>query len=489
MAFDKIIVLDDEMIIRKSMEQQLRKKRYTVACASTLKEAQDLIGKDRFDLIFADVQLPDGTGLELLEMFQRMPESPTAIMITGYGSIDNAVECMRMGAFGYITKPFDQKQIDIEIKRAEDFARAVKVNRYYSEQLKDSGNMLGDSEAMQKLRKVIRRVAATEVGVFIRGENGTGKELVAQELYRLSPRGNEPFIRVNCAAINESLMESEFFGHEKGAFTGATERHEGRFELAHKGTILLDEISEIPTKLQSKLLRALQEQEFERVGGNRTISVDVRVLSSTNRKLEEAIEKGEFREDLFYRLNVFPVVVPPLRERPEDIPTLADNFLKNASRKNGIPVKGFSKQAMKSLQAHHWPGNVRELQNCVERAIILAEEQKPIDAELLGLPTEAVQTVPRSSPDESTATPSASSPTQTDSEETPAPTEKTETAAHSSENNASVKPLDEVERDHILIVLGEMKGNKTAAAEKLNVSIRTLRNKLNQYRKQGITIP
>lgn len=481
MAFDKIIVLDDEMIIRKTLEQQLRKKRYSVAAASTLKEAQGLLGKDRFDLMFVDVQLPDGSGTELLEMFQRDPDAPMVIMITGFGSIDNAVECMRLGAFGYITKPFDQKQIEMEIRRAEDFSRALKVNRYYSDEIKGSSEMVGDSQAMQNLRKVIRRVARTDATVLIRGENGTGKELVAQELYRLSPRADMPFIKVNCAAVTETLMESEFFGHEKGSFTGATERREGRFELAHQGTILLDEISEIPAKLQAKLLRALQEQEFERVGGNKTIAVDVRVVASTNRKLEDAIAAGEFRQDLFYRLNVFPIHVPPLRERKEDINVLANAFLKRSCRKIGVKIPGFSDEAIRMLENHRWPGNVRELQNCVERAVILSEENVPVQSNALGL-SSSPATLSSGAPAEPDAPAPAIAESTTNESIPPSEPEGVEA-------KSSPKTLEQIEKEHILSVLRQHEGNRTATAEALQVSIRTLRNKLNLYRDQGESIP
>ena len=245
--------------------------------------------------------------------------------------------------------------------------------------------LLGESAPMQSLKTMIKKVAATGATVLIHGENGTGKELVAHEIWRQSALAGSPYIRVNCAAISENLIESEFFGHEKGAFTGATERREGRFELANNGTILLDEISEIPPRLQAKLLRVLQEREFERVGGSRTLQVNVRVLATTNRDLMAAVQKGDFREDLYYRLNVFPLQVPALRERAEDVTLLAQNFLEKFQRKHGIKIPGFSKQAISAIKEHSWPGNVRELQNTVERAVILAEEGKAIEPALLGI--------------------------------------------------------------------------------------------------------
>lgn len=390
MAIEKVIVLDDELIIRKSLEAQLRKKRYMVASASTIAEAEALLEKDSFDLIFMDMRLPDGDGIDLLERMSQMPARPLAIMMTGYGSIESAVKSMQLGAFDYLLKPFSIEQIDVALKRAEENSQLVKLAQFYSQEAAGDStgstvDLIGDSKPMVELKTMIRKVAATGATVLINGENGTGKELVSHEIWRQSPLVGNPYIKVNCAAISETLIESEFFGHEKGAFTGATERREGRFELANNGTILLDEISEIPPRLQAKLLRVLQEREFERVGGNRTIQVDVRVLATTNRDLMKAVENGEFREDLYYRLNVFPLAVPPLRDRGDDILLLAEKFLEKFQRKHGIKPDGFSKQAVTALKSHNWPGNVRELQNTIERAVILADNGKAIAPSLLGL--------------------------------------------------------------------------------------------------------
>jgi len=389
MALEKVIVLDDELIIRKSLEAQLRKRKYMVATASTLAEAEALVQKDSFDLMFMDMRLPDGEGIQLLERMASMPSRPIVIMMTGYGTIESAVKSMQLGAFDYLLKPFSVEQIDIALNRAEENSQLVKLAQFYSEESggDSSGemNLMGSSDPMQKLKMMIKKVAATGATVLINGENGTGKELVAHEIWRQSPRAGNPYIKVNCAAISETLIESEFFGHEKGSFTGATERREGRFELANNGTILLDEISEIPARLQGKLLRVLQEREFERVGGNRTIQVNVRVLATTNRDLVAAVQKGDFREDLYYRLNVFPLAVPALRERGEDVIQLAQTFLEKFQRKHGIKPSGFSKSAVAAIKNHSWPGNVRELQNTIERAVILAENGKPIEPGLLGI--------------------------------------------------------------------------------------------------------
>src|SRR5947207_519889 len=376
MPIEKIIVLEDDLVVRKNLEQQLRYKRYDVASANTLAAAQELLNKDNFDLMIVDVRLPDGEGTELLKQLQSRPVKPLIVMISGFGTVDLAVECMRNGAFTFLTKPFSPEQLAVTLKKAEEHTQLVKVNQFLSHAEDDESGyeLLGHSKTIEQLRQLIRKVARTQATVLIQGESGTGKELVARALYRQSPRANAPFIKVNCAAIPENLIESEFFGHEKGAFTGALTKREGRFELAHGGTILLDEISEISPTVQAKLLRVLQERELERVGGNRTIKGDVRVIATTNRHLEESVARKEFRQDLFFRLNVVPIVVAPLRERKEDIGMLAEQFRQRFARKHGIEVHGMSSDCSAALQKHDWPGNVRELQNVIERAVILCSE-------------------------------------------------------------------------------------------------------------------
>src|SRR6476620_10867275 len=344
MPIEKIIVLEDDLIVRKNLEQQLRQRRYDVFGAENLAQAQEALAKDTFDLLIMDVRLPDGEGTDLLRELNSRAQKPLIVMISAFATVESAVECMRHGAFDYLIKPFSNEQLEITLKKAEDFTQLVKVNQYLSsEESKESGfELLGQSAAMEQLRQLIRKVARTEATVLIQGESGTGKELVARAIYLESPRANAPFIKVNCAAIPENLIESEFFGHEKGSFTGALNKREGRFELAHGGTILLDEISEISSNVQAKLLRVLQERELERVGGNRTIKVDVRVIATTNRNLEQSIDKKEFRQDLYFRLNVVPIMVPPLRERMDDVPYLAEQFLNRMARKHGVRVAGIS---------------------------------------------------------------------------------------------------------------------------------------------------
>ena len=294
---------------------------------------------------------------------------------------------MRHGAFDYLNKPFPLEELNVVLQKAENFNQLIKVNHYFSREDPDESRelLLGNSAVIKRVQDLVRKIARTEATVLIHGESGTGKELVAHSLHAHSPRASQPFIRVNCAAIPENLIESEFFGHEKGAFTGAASRREGRFELAHQGTILLDEISEVSHPLQAKLLRVLQEREFERIGSCKTIKVDVRVIATTNRHLEECIERGEFRQDLYFRLNVVPIHLPPLRDRREDILMLAEHFIERSARKNGVQVRSMSEACRAALLDHSWPGNVRELQNVIERAVILCMDSDQLQVDHLGL--------------------------------------------------------------------------------------------------------
>ena len=449
MAIEKIVVVDDELMIRKALETQLRNKRYSVASAGDLKSARKILARDSFDLVFLDLKLPDGEGTDLLEEIMAKADGPMVVMMTGYGSVESAVSCMQMGAFDYVVKPFSFEQIEVVVDKVSSFDRMRRVTKYYVEESDTrSSDIIGESEPIKELKTLVAKVAKTEATVLITGKNGTGKELVARELYRNSLLAKQPYIRVNCAAISETLMESEFFGHEKGSFTGATERREGRFELADGGTILLDEISEISSALQAKLLRVLQEKEFERVGGNKTIQVKVRVLATTNRNLLEEVEKGKFREDLYYRLNVFPIAVPPLHERGKDIMLLAKTFLQRHSMRHGLDQVSFSKNCERAITVHSWPGNVRELENAVERAVILADENKQIEADLLGLAPLA-------------------------------PKVKSLEAEEGA--NLEIETIEQVEKLHIEKILKKCDGNRTHAAKKLGLNVRTLRNKIKDF--------
>jgi DNA-binding NtrC family response regulator len=462
MAIEKVIVIDDEPIIRRSLELQLRGKRLSVSLCSTIAEAERLIARDSFDLMFVDVRLPDGDGTDLLSRLAPSPEKPLIVVMTGYGTIESAVNCIRLGAFDYIIKPFSASQIEVILRKADNFNQAVRISRMLAQESLDAAAIIGESRPVLQLRQMIQKVAPTEATVLICGENGTGKELVATEIFRSSARAQAPFIKVNCAAISETLIESEFFGHERGAFTGATEKREGRFEVANNGTILLDEISEISLKLQAKLLRVLQEREFERVGGNRTIKVNVRVLATTNRDLQKSVENEQFRQDLYYRLNVFPIVVPPLRKRKDDIPPLAKEFLTRIARRTGAQPPVLSPASIEVLRAYEWPGNVRELQNVMERAVILTEPGEEITPHLLE-PMFPVDLLEESWKD------------GTQQEPVPA-------ATSSLVFPENVMPLEKLEREYILYALRQAHGNRTHTAQMLGISIRTLRNKLNELK-------
>jgi two-component system response regulator AtoC len=454
MAIEKVVILDDEPIVRRSLELQLTRKKLAVSVCTTIAEVEQVLAREAFDLMFVDVRLPDGDGTDLLARLSSKADKPMIVMMTGYGTVESAVSCIRAGAFDYIIKPFSSGQIDVILDKAENFSQAVKVSQALAQQTSDQTPLVGDSEAVRQLRQMIQKVAPTEATVLISGENGTGKELVATEIFRASSRSGSPFIKVNCAAISETLIESEFFGHEKGAFTGATEKREGRFELANRGTILLDEISEVSLKLQAKLLRVLQEREFERVGGGRPIQVNVRVLATTNRHLEKMVERQEFRQDLFYRLNVFPIVVPPLRARKSDIRALAETFLTRISQRTGIPSPPLAPQGLAILEHYEWPGNVRELQNVLERAVILSEPGEPISLKVLG--PMFPETLERYGDEIETASSSLSFPDE-------------------------IVPLEKVEREYILYALKKANGNRTHTAQLLGISVRTLRNKLHEF--------
>jgi two-component system, NtrC family, response regulator AtoC len=461
MAIEKVIVIDDEPIIRRSLELQLRGKRLSVALCSTIAEAEKYIAKDSFDLMFVDVRLPDGDGTDLLNRLAPRPEKPLIVVMTGYGTIESAVNCIRSGAFDYIIKPFSASQIDVILRKADNFNQAVRISQILAQESLDAAPLVGESRPIQQLRQMIQKVAPTEATVLICGENGTGKELVATEIFRSSARAQLPFIKVNCAAISETLIESEFFGHERGAFTGATEKREGRFELANNGTILLDEISEISLKLQAKLLRVLQEREFERVGGNRTIKVNVRVLATTNRDLQKSVENQEFRQDLYYRLNVFPIVVPPLRKRKDDLRELAQGFLSRIARRSGASPPILTPASLEVLRTYEWPGNVRELQNVMERAVILTEPGQEITPQFLE-PMFPFGLLEHSWKEESAE-----------------PGDVQNSGIVFPEN---IMPLEELEREYILHALRKANGNRTHTAQMLGISIRTLRNKLNELK-------
>ncbi|RME40467.1 MAG: nitrogen regulation protein NR(I) [Deltaproteobacteria bacterium] len=378
MAIERILIADDEDSIRWVLERSLTRQGYLVDAVEDGRKAWDCFCRQTYDMAILDIRMPGIDGLELLERMQAERPETLVVIMTAETSMKNAVEAMKMGAYDYLPKPFDLDEVDALLLKAAKASRISTKVRQLEDQLRDSyrleKNLIGSSTAMQELFKLIGRVAPSNATVLIKGESGTGKELVARAIHFHSPRLAKPFVAINCAAIPHDLLESELFGHEKGAFTGAVERRQGKFEQAHGGTLFLDEIGDMPLELQVKLLRVLQEREVTRTGGSRSIPVDVRIVAATNQDLEARIQNGQFREDLYYRLNVVPIRIPPLRDRREDIPDLVDFFLGKARDELKVGTKACSKKALELLQRHDWPGNVRELENCIMRAALLSPD-------------------------------------------------------------------------------------------------------------------
>lgn len=368
-----ILIVDDEGSVREALTDILTDNGYRVECASNGIEGMEKIQKFNPDAVILDIRMPDINGIKVLELVRRQGERTPIILITAYGSTQTTIEAMKLGAFDYLMKPLRVNVLLEVVNKAvgvKDMIDRISAGENLTEAVTD--NMIGLSSAMQNVYKTIGRVVNTNATVLVRGESGTGKELVARAIHYNSMRKERSFIKINCASIPESLLESELFGHERGAFTGAVAAKPGKFELAHRGTIFLDEIGEMSISTQTKILRVIQEREFERVGGIGTINVDVRIIAATNKDLEKSIEDGNFREDLYYRLNVIEIVLPPLRERKEDIQALIDHIVKGCSVEYGKTVRGFSKEAMCILMNYDWPGNIRELKNVCERAVLMS---------------------------------------------------------------------------------------------------------------------
>lgn len=384
----KILLVDDEAAIRRSLGGILSDEGYEVSLAVSGEEALSKLAEEAPDLVLLDIWLPGIDGLMVLAKIKAQQPNLPVIMISGHGNVENAVKATRLGAFDFIEKPLDMDKTLLTLRNALKLLRLTEENRLLRG---DAPALLGQSPAITAMREAIATVAPTSSWVLITGENGTGKELVANAIHRMSNRAAGPMVEVNCAAIPEDLIESELFGHEKGAFTGADSRRQGRFDMAHGGTLFLDEIADMSLKTQAKILRILQEQRFERVGGHRTINVDVRILAATNKNLAEEMAAGRFREDLYYRLNVVPINVPPLRERKEDIPILAENFLHEYNLRQGHSPKIIAREVMKALMEYAWPGNVRELKNLIERLVIMTPGQT---IELRNLPAPFNQSAP-----------------------------------------------------------------------------------------------
>lgn len=448
-----ILIVDDDTAHRTMLSTLTEGWGYAAVEASDGDEAIAKARKQAFDLILMDIRMLKVSGLDALSAIKAFNPAIPIIVMTAYASVETAVHALKQGAYDYLTKPLDFDELQLTMGRAMEHLRLKEENRRLKETLGetfDARRMIGSSPAMLKLLQTVARVAPSEATVLISGESGTGKELIAAAIHFNSPRKDGPFVKMNCAALTETLLESELFGHEKGAFTGAHRLKEGKFRQAHAGSLFLDEVGEMPLSMQAKLLRVLQERELVRVGGEQVLKVDVRVIAATNRDMSEAVRNGRFREDLYYRLNVVGLEVPPLRERSEDIPLLAQHFLKHFSEKNRKMLKGLTPQAMDRLLRHPWPGNVRELMNVIERAVVLARSEY-LDAEDLLL------------------------------ENAPAGTEESAGAVDPIERGPADIPLEEVERMTILKTLESAGGNKSEAARRLGITRRTLHQKLKKY--------
>ena len=442
-----ILVIDDESLMREYVEEALSRAGYDTTSVSSGREGIDLLREQNFDVVVTDLKMKPMDGLEVLRLINAESPDSHVIVMTAYGTIETAVSALKNGADDYILKPFAPDELELAVSRALERGRLTRENRYLRAQLSRSYDfkaMVGQGPAMREVYSQIERVANSRATVLIRGDSGTGKELVARAIHYSGARRDQPFIKVNCAALSAGLLESELFGHEKGSFTGAHERKIGRFELADAGTLLLDEVSEISPELQPKLLRALQEREFERVGGNVPIQVDTRIIGTSNRNLERAVEEGKLREDLFFRLNVIQIRLPSLRERREDVPELMDHFLRHYAQENGRDIRGFSEKTRQAFLDYDWPGNVRELQNAIERAVVLSTEPV-LEPEHFML-------------------------------------EGARTKRDDQDAIRAGMTVGEMEKHLILRTLEHCKQNRTQAAKLLGISVRTLRNKLKEYR-------
>jgi DNA-binding NtrC family response regulator len=376
MASERILIVDDEDGMRRLLSRVLTREGYETSAVGSGAEALRLVASERFDLVVTDIKMPEMDGLQLLAELKEYEPSLPIIVITAYGTIENAVQALRSGAYDYIAKPFENDEIKLTVAKAFERERLLAENRYLHAELEgryDFSGIVGGSLAMQQVYDMASSVAVSNANVLITGESGTGKELLARSIHYSSLRKEKPFVVLNCSAISEGVLESELFGHEKGAFSGALDTRKGRFERADQGTLFIDEVAEMSMAAQVKLLRVIQEHEFERVGGNKTISVDVRIVAATNKKLEDQVKNGNFREDLYYRLNVVNINVPPLRSRREDVEPLSRFFLEKYTSETGKKITDLSPRALSCLLAHDWPGNVRELQNAIERAVVLSK--------------------------------------------------------------------------------------------------------------------
>jgi DNA-binding NtrC family response regulator len=453
LAGERVLIVEDDPATRSGLAELVQNWGFQTDEAADGEEAMRKVTTFRPAIIVSDLVMPRMGGADLLRALKEQLSDITFILLTAQGTVDSAVEAIKEGAYDYLSKPVDPQRLQILLQKAverQDTLREVRALRRQLREQGSFGRIIGNSPGIRTVYRVIEQSAPTNASVLISGDSGTGKELIAQTIHELSPRATFPFVAINCAAIPETLLESEIFGHEKGAFTGATDRRTGVFELAHRGTLFLDEIAEMMPATQVKLLRVLQERIFRRLGGRQEISVDVRVIAATNVNPQDAVNSGKLREDLFYRLNVFAIDLPPLRERREDIPLLVQMFLTEFNRCNAKGIRGVDQEAMYILERYPWPGNIRELRNVIERATILAEsefiEPRHLPPTLISRGEESLPTL--------TIAPGTT--------------------------------VDEAERRLILLTLDHTRNNKTRAAEILGISLKTLHNKLNRMKEDGI---
>ncbi len=502
-----VLVVDDKEMLRDSVGVTLQRAGFTILAAASGNQALDLITSRRPDAVVTDLKMPGMTGVELVEKVREFDDDLPVVLMTAFGTVDTAVRAMKLGASDYITKPFEGDELVIAVKRSLEHARLKRENAVlkagaagggtggfgedsstgqagvgaHDSGLRGLDRIIGNSPAVRALKDRLLAVAASHGTVLISGESGAGKEVVSRAIHELSPRSAEPFLGVNCAAMSESLLESELFGHEKGAFTGAEKLRKGRFELAHGGTLLLDEISEVRPQVQAKLLRVLQERAFERVGASLSMSVDVRVVATTNRDLAREVEQGRFRSDLFYRLNVLPLHLPSLRERIEDVALLAPHFVRSVCRREGRPEVRIEDSAMERMLAYWWPGNVRELQNLCERAVVLCRGGS-ISADLIGgwLTGPGASAAPAAAPMAQTVP----TPTKSIAEAVAAfrPTGVVETTANPVVVAAVGRSLEEIEREVIVGTLNRHNGHRVKTAKELGIGVRTLGLKLKKWK-------
>jgi len=446
-----VLIVDDEKHTREGLQQALADN-YDVSLAASADEAFNLMEAQPFDVILTDLRMPGKSGLKIIDKALALPGRPAVLMMTAYGNIDTAVEAMRRGAVDFLTKPVNIERLDVLIRRAlKAKSLEVEVQQLHErlDEKFDMAGIIGESPLLKDVIERVKKVAQSKATILIEGESGTGKELIAQAIHQSSPRSRGPFIAVHCAALSESLLESELFGHEKGSFTGATERRIGRFESADGGTLFLDEIGEISPSIQVKLLRFLETKSIDRVGGSKTIELDVRLVTATNRNLEQLVKAGKFREDLYFRLDVVRFVMPPLRDRPSDIPALIAHFVKLFSDENGVPPLEVEPGAMRTLQAYAWPGNIRELRNFCENAVVLRKGGKLTEFDLDPRFRGQAAAVPAAGADGTAAAPTLS--------------------------------VEQNEKRILREALIKSRGNRTKAAEMMGISRRTLHRKLSQW--------